>query len=146
MQSVSGRRQPDKKQVVRCDFTGLKDPEMTKVRPVIVLAQHKSNSRLITVVPLSGTPPHPELPFHVQLSINPLPWEKKPVWAKCDLAMTVSIDRINRYSQRIFGSSAREWLHLQVSDEEFEAVRHGVRIAFDLVMVDNNLDENRHNA
>lgn len=50
--------QPKEKTVVMCDFSGFKEPEMVKVRPVVVLAKHKHNARLVTIVPLSTTEPY----------------------------------------------------------------------------------------
>lgn len=51
--------QPKEKSVVMCDFSGFLAPEMVKVRPVIVVAKHKKNAQLVTVVPLSSTQPEP---------------------------------------------------------------------------------------
>ena len=49
--------QPKIKSVVMCDFAGLNPPEMVKVRPVVVLTKHRHNSQLVTIIPLSTTPP-----------------------------------------------------------------------------------------
>ena len=72
-------------QVFVCDFTSFKEPEMTKKRPVIVISPRLPyRSDIVTVVPLSTTPPRHGLPFVVKLSKNYHPKEpdESDVWAK----------------------------------------------------------------
>lgn len=49
--------QPKEGSVLICDFRGYEVPEMIKVRPVVVIRKHRTNSLLVTVVPLSTTAP-----------------------------------------------------------------------------------------
>ena len=64
--------QPKPRTVVYCDFAGYIEPEIVKRRPVVVLATHKRNSKLVAVVPLSTTKPDPVEAHHHRLLQNPL--------------------------------------------------------------------------
>jgi len=41
------RYQPKEDSVLICDFRGYEVPEMVKVRPVVILRKHRSNSLLV---------------------------------------------------------------------------------------------------
>jgi len=114
-----------------CDFDGFKEPEMVKIRPVVVLARNKRNSRLVTVVPLSTTAPAVLEDHHHELSTNPLP-DKPHVscWAKCDMVITVSLHRLDRYK-----IGRRDYIVPQVSESDFIAIRLGVISALSLSAV-----------
>ena len=43
--------QPKEGSVLICDFRGYEVPEMIKIRPVVVIRKHRTNSLLVTVVP-----------------------------------------------------------------------------------------------
>ena len=79
--------QPRAGAVVRCDFRGMIEPEMVKLRDVVVLMPHKQNRQLVTVVPLSTTPPTPPQLYHHELTKDPRPDgdTMRSVWAKCDM-------------------------------------------------------------
>ena len=127
--------QPKEKTVVMCDFSGFKEPEMVKVRPVVVLAKHKHNGRLVTIVPLSTTEPFVAEKHHHQMSINPLP-DKAHItcWAKCDMVYTVSIDRLDRYC-----IGRREYVTPSVPDDDFIAIKTAVACALRLESAPKNL-------
>lgn len=83
-----------------CDYPkDLSPPEMVKNRPVVVVSprfRHRNN--LVTVVPLSATPPAHPMPYHFELtlpSLLPAPWNTNPCWAICDHPMAVSFARLN---------------------------------------------------
>ena len=118
--------QPKAGSVVICDFHGFVAPEMVKKRPVVVIAKHKHNSGLVTVVPLSTTHPNPVAPYHHRLKENPLPDKPKDLvtWAKCDMVVTVSLARLDRYKV-----AKREYVVPSIPAEELEAIRHCVGIA-----------------
>ena len=118
--------QPKAGSVVICDFHGFVTPEMVKKRPVVIIAKHKHNSQLVTVVPLSTTQPKPVAPYHHKLKENPLPDKPKDLatWAKCDMVVTVSLARLDRYKV-----ARREYVVPVVSAEELAAIRHCVGIA-----------------
>lgn len=80
-----------------CDFHGFIEPEMVKLRPVVVISPHYiERHRLYAVVPLSQTEPDPFQPFHVHFPHTPVPGERGPCWAPCDMVMSVSVERLDR--------------------------------------------------
>lgn len=108
---------------------------MVKVRSVVVLARSRANGRLLTVVPLSTTPPEKRLACHHQLSCNPHPDEnpKLEVWAKCDMVYTVSLARINFYKTRSRrGGRAVYHSTLAISPGDYLAIQRGVKYALGL--------------
>lgn len=124
--------QPRTKSVLMCRFDGFFEPEMVKTRPVVILSKHKHNSKLVTVVPLSTTPPEKMEAHHHLLSENPKPGERKDtdVWAKCDMVYTLSTDRLDVFSIRT--RQGRITAQAHVSDGDFEAIREAVRAALSL--------------
>ena len=81
-----------------CDFSGFKQPEMVKTRPVVVISpSHMNRPGLQTVVPLSTTAPDPVEPYHYKLLKDPIPNSNVEVWAKCDMVVTVSERRLDRF-------------------------------------------------
>lgn len=121
--------QPKPKSVVMCDFHGFVEPEMVKTRPVVVLARNKRNSQLVTVVPLSTTAPTVLEDHHHELSENPLPDKPNYVscWAKCDMVVTVSLHRLDRYKM-----GRRDYVVPVLKDADFAAIREGVIAALGL--------------
>lgn len=129
------RFQPKPRSIVYCDFQGYIAPEMIKRRPVVVLAAHKRNSRLVAVVPLSTTRPEPVEEHHFRLLQNPLPHaDANEVWAKCDMVAVVSIERLDlvRTGRRL-PDGKREYLTPQIGREQFDAIRRAVASALGLV-------------
>ena len=111
-----------------CDFAGLNPPEMVKVRPVVVLTKHRHNSQLVTIIPISTTPPTVIADHHHELSANPLPGKQDiRCWAKCDMVYTLSIARMDRYKVK-----ARNFVTLEISDEDFMAIKVAVKAALKL--------------
>jgi len=83
--------------VLVCDFRGAIAPEISKVRPVVVISpNHPRRAGLVTVVPLSSTPPAPVRTFHYCLGRPPIPTWSTALWAKCDLVTSVAIARLDR--------------------------------------------------
>jgi len=123
--------------VVQCDFDamGLFEPEMIKKRDVVVVARNKHHSKLVTVVPLSSTPPLVAEDYHHKLAKNPRPDEdpKLEIWAKCDHIFTLSIDRLNfRYRKTKRG---REWLYSHVSSNDVQKILAAVAASLNLHQV-----------
>ena len=80
-----------------CDFAGFKAPEMIKRRPVVIISpNHLNRPGLVSVVPLSTTPPDPVESYHYLLKGSPIPGDKSVVWAKCDMVCTICVDRLDR--------------------------------------------------
>jgi uncharacterized protein YifN (PemK superfamily) len=88
--------------VLACDFKGYISPEIVKTREVVVISpNHLIRPNLCTVVPLSTTPPNPICDYHYRLNGNPIPGDDaEEIWAKCDLAATVSYARLDRVKVR----------------------------------------------
>jgi len=120
--------QPKARTVLSCDFSGYVEPEIVKRRPVVVLKAHKTNPKLVAVVPLSTTRPTVLEEHHYRLLQNPLPdVEHIEVWAKCDLVAVVSIARLDMIrSGRRRRDGKREYLHLQIGSDQFESIRRSV--------------------
>lgn len=57
--------------ILFCDFGHQKEPEMVKVRPVVVVS--RNHAKLCTVVPLSGTEPEPLQTWHYKMTTEKLP-------------------------------------------------------------------------
>lgn len=116
--------------VLLCDYdTGFRPPEMVKRRPCIVLSPRLSHrDGLCAVVPLSGTQPARELPYHVRLDLDlPLPWGLKPRWAKADMVSTVCFGRLDMFrTDRDRVSGRRKYLQIKVNTEQLDAVKAAV--------------------
>lgn len=113
--------------VVQCDFVGMVVPEMVKKRDVVVIARNKHNSRLVTVIPLSTTPPERAEDYHHALERNPRP-DGNPggvVWAKCDMIYTVSLARLELYYTRT-RRGGRQTVSPLLSPPDQAAVMRGV--------------------
>ncbi len=106
------------------DFTDLKVPEITKVRPVIVISPRLPHrSELVAIVPISLTPPTHTLPFVYKLSRNYHPQEPDTLdcWAKCDLVMNVAIRRLTA-----FKVGRRQYAYPTLTPEDLAGVRRAV--------------------
>jgi uncharacterized protein YifN (PemK superfamily) len=96
---------PDRGRIIIVNFElggSAVPPEMRKPgRPCIVVQNNKlARGRLVTVVPLSMTPPDRPMPYHHLMDHRsfqgfPPGWGNSgdPRWAKCDYVTTVSLDR-----------------------------------------------------
>ena len=88
--------------ILRCDFTNFKAPEMTKIRPVVLLSPKLQDAIRTTllVIPLSTTEPSPAHNHHLKVC---LPGEIIPVglggecWVKGDMVYSLSLDRLSFY-------------------------------------------------
>lgn len=113
--------------LLMCDFEGYKEPEMTKVRPVVVITPRlQYRDRLCTVVPLSLSPPtHPQ-PYHYKLTrnYNPLETPELEVWAKGDMLANVGTWRLNG-----FKVGRRKWEIPRVSAEDLAGIKQAVLAA-----------------
>ncbi|MEK6746405.1 MAG: type II toxin-antitoxin system PemK/MazF family toxin [Pseudomonadota bacterium] len=62
--------------ILRCDFSGLKPPEMVKIRPVLVISPRpeRLSKKTCIVVALSTTTPDPIEKYHLRIELpNKLP-------------------------------------------------------------------------
>lgn len=91
---------PDPGDVLMCNFEGFMPPEMTKVRPVIVLSPR--SRRIVPdtyiVVPTSTTMPASVAGWHCELKRGSYACFNAavPIWAKCDMLTCVAAHRLDR--------------------------------------------------
>lgn len=116
-------------EILACDYGHHTiDPEMTKVRPVVVIAPRLRNrARLVGVIPLSTTTPHSVEDYHCHVTLAvplPPPFDSPTMWAKCDMFSAVSIDRLDRFKEpRARYGGARKWTNGQATPEQIQALR-----------------------
>ena len=125
--------QPRQGAVVLCDFRGMIEPEMVKRREVVVIARHKHNGQLVTVVPLSATEPERPETYHYRLSKDPRPDgdPTKTIWAKCDMVYTLCLERLDMHYTRT-RRGARQSVRVQLPPEDIAAIRLCVAAALQL--------------
>lgn len=117
---------PNLGETLWCDYSGV-EPEMCKRRlAVVVVPRALQRKRLVTVVPISTTPPEIIRSWHVRLGRDPYPKGRKgaEIWAKCDMLNVVSFDRLGGYYTRWNGK--RRHQKMQVSMDDLQAIRQGV--------------------
>ncbi|MEZ8719356.1 type II toxin-antitoxin system PemK/MazF family toxin [Vibrio splendidus] len=89
-------------QILMCDFYGLRQPEMVKNRPVLVVGTKPDGHQLVTVVALSTVAPEKPQNYHMQLEDNQLPrnkfFSRGTTWVKADMIYTLSFERFNYVS------------------------------------------------
>jgi uncharacterized protein YifN (PemK superfamily) len=119
---------PDSGAILICDFsTGFQPPEMVKVRPVVIVSPRRRGSGLVTVIPLSSTPPSPPEPWHHLLSPGAYPPARGPIWAKCDMVLTIALTRLDRV--RAGGGGYKVF---QMPPADLAAIRAGIKAALGL--------------
>lgn len=120
--------------IVICDFnTGFQPPEMVKRRPAVIVSRKSmGKSGLVTVVPLSTTPPNPVKLFHHKLILsNPLPhpYSAPLMWAKCDIINTVSLNRLWLPCDRKDSSGKRQYVTRMVNSADLNAIHQCILVA-----------------
>lgn len=117
-------------QVFVGDFRDLKEPEMCKVRPVIVVSPKLPyRADLVAVVPISLTPPRHVLPYCYKLSKNYHPAEPDDLdcWAKADMIMNVATRRLSA-----FKVGRRRYEYPTLTPEDLLGVRRAVLVGLGL--------------
>jgi uncharacterized protein YifN (PemK superfamily) len=117
-------------QVFMADFSDLREPEMTKVRPVIVVSPRLPyRSEIVAVVPVSLTPPHHNLPFCFKLSKNYHPDEPDNLdsWAKADMITNIALRRLSG-----FKVGRRKWHYPNLTADDLLGVRKAVLVGLGL--------------
>ncbi|MBL4837719.1 MAG: type II toxin-antitoxin system PemK/MazF family toxin [Kordiimonadaceae bacterium] len=130
--------------IVMCNYDeGFKVPEMRKTRPAIVISPPiRVRANLATVVPISTSPPMPEMPYHYRLTIDP-PLSKKfdatEAWVKCDMVCAVSFERLSliRNGKDITGK--RIYRIEPISDNDLRSIRACVLKGLGLATLTNHL-------
>ena len=111
-------------QVLVADFSDLKEPEMTKIRPVIIVSPRLPyRSDIVAVVPISLTAPKHDLPFCYRLSKNyhPAEMDDLPCWAKADMVTNIALRRLEG-----FKVGRRQWEYPNLSHDDLLGVRRAV--------------------
>ena len=88
--------------IIRCDFSAFKEPEMTKIRPAIILSPKIKDEIRTTylVVPLSSKEPDKIHKYHIKLSLPGvlLPHGlSRECWMKGDMIYSLSPKRMDLY-------------------------------------------------
>ena len=90
---------PEPGTILICDFVGLKTPEMTKRRPVVVISpRFRDRPELCTIVPLSTTAPQKVCAYHHLLDFDPpmpAPYSSPRMWVKGDMIYAVGFHRLS---------------------------------------------------
>ncbi len=120
---------PEPGTILMCAFDelGLKEPEMIKRRPALVVSPRlKRRNDLLVVAPLSTSVPEPAMPYHYRLLLDvplPKPWETPSMWVKADMLYTVRFERLDliRTGRDYLGK--RKYLMKQISTQQLTEVR-----------------------
>ncbi|MGY0791841.1 type II toxin-antitoxin system PemK/MazF family toxin [Azospirillum argentinense] len=124
---------PQRGTILICDFdSGFQPPEMIKVRPIVVVSpRRRTGPGLCTVIPLSSVEPTPMEAYHHRLSPAAYPPARGPMWAKCDMAVTISCSRLDRIKVRApYGQ--RQYVVYTMPPEDMAAIDACLRIALGL--------------
>ena len=115
---------PNVGDILICDFTGMKPPEMIKRRPVINLSPRlRTSGGLCTVVPLSTTAPNAIQRQHARLRVDlPAPYSSPEVWLKGEFLYTVSYDRLFLFRSGKDGDGKRIYVQPHLTEDELKIV------------------------
>lgn len=122
---------PERGAVLICDYKGFVEPEMVKVRPVIVISpRFRTRNKVCSVVPLSTTKPSPQMDYHMEIELPerlPSPFDCKTHWIKADMVNTVSFDRLSpiKLGKDQFGK--RKYLNCILPPEQMNKVLNAVK-------------------
>ncbi len=123
---------PEVGDILICDFSGMKPPEMVKRRPVVNLTpRFRRSGGLCTVVPLSTTAPNVIQRWHARLQVDlPNPYSSPEVWLKGEFLYTVSYDRLFLLRQGKDEDGNRIYTYPRLSNEQikivWDCVLHGL--------------------
>lgn len=122
--------------VLMCNFdTGFRPPEMVKVRPVVVVSPQRHNGCTCVVVPLSTTAPvhHSEIQHEIDPASLPSRLRKGgPTWAKCDMVITVGLERLDRVRDGRDAAGNRRYVAQAVTLADLLGIRRGILVALGL--------------
>ena len=129
--------QPAPGTILNCDFRGFIVPEIVKTRQVVVLWKHKTNARLVYVVPLSTTAPYdPTLALELAGG-PPIPRQGQDrstrIWVKCDMVSTVSTERLSMPVNRASRRTASAPININISTPDLMEIKKMVAAALRLV-------------
>lgn len=123
---------PNPGEILLCNYaTGFVAPEMTKMRPVVVVSPRlRRRAHLVAVVPLSTTPPINVEPHHCAIELAkplPSPFDNPKMWAKCDMIATVAHSRLDRFKAgRRPNGGKRAFVSGMLNPDQFRLVKSAV--------------------
>lgn len=133
---------PKPGEIYMCDFSGYVEPEIVKLRRVVIISPRNQGAPLALVVPISTVAPWDILPIHVRLDGDQTYRcfsGAREVWVKCDLVAHVRFDRLDRVRIPVLDNQGKpikrryEYIApIALSAEDFSAVRRGVLHALGL--------------
>jgi uncharacterized protein YifN (PemK superfamily) len=117
--------------ILLCDYdSGFRPPEMVKRQPVIAVSPRLPHrDGLVTVVPLSTTPPQWPVAYVCELELPvplPAPFAAPVVWAKADMLATVGFGRLDLFRTERDHGGRRKYLHPRLNAEDLARVRHAI--------------------
>lgn len=120
---------PNQGEVLKCDYSGFSEPEMTKSRWVVVVSpRHLQRPGLSTIVALSTTPPNPARAHHHKL-VTQLPHNEPgvEVWAKCDMVFAASHKRLHPWwRDRSAPGGKRVFVPVILDPADLKAIQAGL--------------------
>lgn len=127
---------PEVGTILLCNFEGVA-PEMTKKRPVVVLAC--VSPRLCLVAPLSTTDPDEQQPWHCLINTPqtlPAPYDSKVHWLKGDMISHVGFHRLFMPTKGKDKYGNRLYVKIRLGLPEMQQVRRCVAAALGINAVD----------
>lgn len=120
--------------ILLCDYSkgGFLPPEMVKRRPVVAVSPRlRHRTGLLTVVPLSTTPPDRVCAHHCMVAMPlTLPgFPAREAWVKADMLATVAFERLDLFRTGRDQYGKRKYLHPRLSDDDLSRVRDCIRAA-----------------
>lgn len=121
---------PEPGTILICDYTGFREPEMVKRRPVVLISPRlKRRDTLATVVPLSTTPPDSVSDFHYELELDqplPAPFDSPKMWVKADMLATVGFHRLDLIRSGRGADGKRKYLTQKITMVQLRCVYRAV--------------------
>lgn len=107
-----------------------KEPEMVKPRPCVVISREmKGRPDLLTVVPLSTTPPRPVMPWHAEIALDlelPERWSSGSCWVKGDMIYAIGFHRADLFRLGKATNGRRTYQTAALSAEKMRKVQRCV--------------------
>ncbi len=116
---------PKPRTIIVCDYnTGFVEPEMVKLRPVVVISPNfKHRAGLCTVVPFSLTEPDVIMGYHCEITFErllPSPFDAESMWIKGDMVATVGFGRLNLLRTGRDQTGKRKYIEPKLSQEDMQ--------------------------
>lgn len=122
---------PEPGTILVCDFSGFREPEMVKRRPVVVVSPRlKRRDGLLTVAPLSTTEPSVLMDYHCRIELAPPllpePFDSPVMWVKADMIYNVSFDRLELVRTGRDHTGKRKYVQRQIANDDIIRIQRGI--------------------